>query len=246
MKRLLRSLSGKSKARENTGLKAHHLLHQIADAINARRCFLLTAPTTGKRLLDNLSISKFETLVSVKYSPEIDRQNGRGMYQSLADALSGIGKGNKFDISFVDPYHGYEESCLAIEESIACLNDAGWMVLHDCFPPYELTADIFQEGAWCGSTYAAFRDVAIKGDRAWFVLDADFGLGILGPKNSFRIVEDAVDASLSSAWELADLESKRALFKTSGRELMRVISPDKIDEALRMLTGKQPFKLDEL
>lgn len=246
MKRLLRRLSGKAKARENKGLKAHQLLHQIADAIDAKKCFLLTAPTTGKRLLDNLSISKFETVVSARYSPEIDIRNGGIVYQNLSDALSGIRKTNDFDISFVDPYHSYEESRLAIEESIACLNDAGWMVLHDCFPTYELTADIYQEGSWCGSTYAAFRDIAIRGDRAWFVLDSDFGLGVLGPRNSFEIIEDSIDASLSSAWKLADLEHKRALFKASGRELMRVISPDKIDGALRMLMGRQPFNLDEL
>jgi hypothetical protein len=36
------------------------------------------------------------------------------------------------------------------------------------------------------------------------------------------------------------------LFKANGRELMRVISPDKIDGALRMLMGRQPFNLDEL
>lgn len=246
MKRLLGRLSGKAKAGKNKGPKAHQLLHQIADAINAKKCFLLTAPTTGKRLLDNLSISKFETVVSARYSPEIDIRNAGGIYQSLSDALSGIRKTSDFDISFVDPYHSYEESRLAINESIACLNDAGWMVLHDCFPPYELTADIYQEGSWCGSTYAAFRDIAIRGNRAWFVLDSDFGLGILGPTNSFETVEDSVDASLSSAWELADLENKRALFKTNGRELMRVIPPDRIDRALRMLMRRQPFNLGEL
>lgn len=245
MKRLLRKLSRKSKASRNKDLKAHQLLHRIAGAINAKKCFLLTTPTTGRKLLDGLSISKFEMLVSVKYSPEIDIQNARAAYQNIFDAISDIRRANSFDVSFVDPYHSYEESCLAIEESLSCLNDNGWMVLHDCFPPYELTADSYQEGAWCGSTYAAFRDVAVRGNRAWFVIDSDFGLGVLGPKNSAGIIDDAIDASLASAWKISDMQKKRELLKTNGRELMRVISPDKMGVVLDRLLDNKPFMLDE-
>lgn len=244
MKRLWRKLSARPKVREPGGLKAHQLVHRIAAATDARRCFLLTAPTTGNRLLDNLSLSKFETLISAKYSPEVDIRNGAAGHQGLLGALSCMRKIGSFDIAFVDPYHSYEESSLAIRESISCLCDTGWMVLHDCFPPYRLTGDDYRAGDWCGSTYAAFRDAASSGDRAWFVVDSDYGLGVLGPKNSFPLVDDGIDAALASAWESASLEGKRELFAAHGHVLLRVIPEDRAEAVVSRLLLKQPVRLE--
>lgn len=244
MKRLLRKFSAKPGAREHGDLKAHQLVQRIAAATEARKCFLLTSPTTGKRLLDSLSVSMFETLISVRYSPEIDVRNGAAGYQGLSDALSCVRQMAGFDVAFVDPFHSYEESLRAIRESLACLDDAGWMVLHDCFPPHALTGNDYQPGDWCGFTYAAFRDAASSGDRAWFVVDSDYGLGVLGPKNSFPLVDDGIDATLASAWASASLEGKRELFKTSGRQLLRVIAADRTETVVSRLLLNQPVRLD--
>jgi hypothetical protein len=221
--------------------KAHHVVTYIAKLINARKCFFLTATTTGNPALDNVYISTFDTFISTKYSSDVDIKSKRARHQDIGLALSTIRRNGSFDISFVDPYHTYKESFSVIKEALAYLEGDGWMVVHDCFPPYELTADIFQEGHWCGTTFAAFRDVASTTDRAWFVINADFGLGIIGPKGTSENIKDTVQALLKSRWALADVEKKRELFKHHGVELMRVISVDDMDALIDAILNKKEF-----
>jgi|GEM_PF-2370837 hypothetical protein len=213
-------------------IKAHHVLGHIAELINAKKCFFLTSSETGGIALNKVRASQFETFVSTRYSPEADIKNNIAIHQDMALAVSIIRQNGSFDISFVDPFHTYSESSVAIKEALACLNDNGWMVLHDCFPPYELTEANQQKKYWCGSTYAAFRDVVSATDRAWFVINTDFGLGIIGPKGTSPTIKDVVNPLLKSHWENADLAQKRDLFKQHGIELMRVLSLNNMDAAL--------------
>jgi len=213
-------------------MMAHELLHRIATLTQARRCILVTSETTGNPALEKASSAQFETMVSMQYSPATTAEPGTDRYRTIDQVADEARRLGPFDVAFVDPYHTYEASMVALACLAECIRDRGWMIVHDCFPPFELASDIYQDGPWCGSTYAAFRDVAETSDRAWFVADSDFGLGVLGPASTAHLIRHAVAPELAALWRESDIDSKRELLKDAGVPLMRVVSPARVDDLL--------------
>lgn len=216
---------------------AHELLHTVAQAIKARRCLLVTAELMGKPLLANVSLRNFETLVSLQYEmPE----GATGLeYRPLEKVAREARRLGQFDVAFLDPYHSYESSEAAFRLFGRSTRHHGWLIAHDCMPSYALTSPVLVIGAWAGSTYAAFRDVAVKSDRAWFVVDDDYGLGVLGPRRTGHLVVHDVPASLTAEWGRADIARKRELYRDHASLLMRAVAPDRAEGVLaKLLCGE--------
>jgi hypothetical protein len=81
-------------------------------------------------------------------------------------------------------------------------------------------------GDWSGLSFAAFRDVALQTDRAWFVIDTDSGIGVLCPQKSSQLIIDNLDLSIMLAWNRAgqDIIVKRELYELHHMGLMRAVS----------------------
>ncbi|OFW64646.1 MAG: hypothetical protein A2135_03960 [Actinobacteria bacterium RBG_16_67_15] len=222
-------------------MMAHELLHAVAAATKARRCLLVTAEVTGNPLLANVSVRSFQTLVSLQYEmPE----GGSGLgFRPIARVAREARRLGQFDVAFVDPHHSYESSEAAFRLFGRSTQDHGWLIAHDCLPSYELSSPVLVRGAWCGSTYAAFRDVARRSDRAWFVVDDDFGLGVLGPRKTGHLVAHEVPAELADRWDRSDIDTKRELYREHGHLLMRAVSPGRADEVLGRLLRNEPVEL---
>ncbi len=220
---------------------AHELLHTVAKTTKARRCLLVTAELMGNPLLANVSIREFETLISLQYEmPE----GATGVeYRPLGKVAREARRLGQFDLAFVDPYHSYESSEAAFRLFGRSTRDHGWLIAHDCLPSYELTSPDLVIGAWCGSTYAGFRDVARKSDRAWFVVDDNYGLGVLGPRKTGHLVHHDIPAGLADSWERADIDAKRELYREHGPVLMRAVAPDRAEEVLVRLCRGEPVEL---
>lgn len=102
---------------------------------------------------------------------------------------AGLFKEDKIDVVFIDGLHTYEQSLRDVENSLKYLNPGGVIIMHDCNPTTEAMAsssfELFKKTpnggkAWCGDVWKTIVYVRSvhKGLEA-FVLDADFGLGII-------------------------------------------------------------------
>jgi hypothetical protein len=219
-------------------MMASELLATIARITGARSCLAVTSELTGNPVLADLHIAEFHKVVSLKYSgfSPAERPSAFPMMDRLARPARRIGE---FDLSFIDPFHSYRASLATFRMFGRCTRRDGWLIAHDCYPPYELSSDRFHEGPWCGSTYAAFRDFAIGSDRAWFVVGSDFGLGVLGPRGTGRLVRHSVAPDLEAAWRRGDLDARRELFRESGATLMRLVAPEQAESIVATLAKRE-------
>jgi nucleotide-binding universal stress UspA family protein len=223
--------------------KAQHLLSALSIHAAARRCLLLTAGTTGHPTARRISIKQFETLLSVQFRVSQSSDPKDRSYRSLDEVAAELKSLAKFDIVFVDPHHSYEDSIKALDLAEAVLDGDGWMIVHDCFPPYHLTAIDYRPGQWCGSTYAAFRDFAATSGRAWLVIDSDFGLGILGPSDTGQYIDDPIGAEMQRLWLRSGLEARRELLRAHGREILRVVPGHALRQFLKSIAEKRTIDL---
>ena len=92
----------------------------------------------------------------------------------------------KLDVVFVDGLHTYEQSLKDVLNSLEHLNENGIIVMHDCLPPNEdaaLPVDSYEAsgaGVWTGDVWKTVCHLrSMRDDLNVFVLDCDFGLGIV-------------------------------------------------------------------
>jgi hypothetical protein len=100
---------------------------------------------------------------------------------------------NPFDVAFIDGLHTYEQSLKDVLNTLENLNENGVIVMHDCKPPHvpaacpapSLQAAIDLnvpgwDGIWCGDVWKTICHLRIHHkDLRVFVLDCDFGLGVV-------------------------------------------------------------------
>ncbi len=98
-----------------------------------------------------------------------------------------------FDVVFIDGLHAYRQALRDIENAIPLLSPNGVIVVHDCSPPTTTAAysgNSFEEvaalnlpgwnGDWCGDVWKAICYLrSTRQDLRVFVLDCDYGLGII-------------------------------------------------------------------
>ncbi|MCH4821594.1 class I SAM-dependent methyltransferase [Gramella lutea] len=151
-----------------------------------------------------------------------------------------------FDLVFVDGLHTFEGSLKDVLNSLNYLHEDGCVVVHDCFPPRKAAAtpaNSYQEvnllkpdgwnGLWCGDVWKTivYLKKLYKDELEVLVLDTDFGLGIIKPKNGpvkdleinqevFLQINDLdYDYLLTNPNEIIGLRNKNYLFTQSGINL---------------------------
>lgn len=99
----------------------------------------------------------------------------------------------KLDVVFIDGLHTYHQSLKDVNNSLSNLKENGILIMHDCNPPYETAAypaDSYNHvaslnlpgwnGDWCGDVWKTICYLrSNRKDLRIFVLDFDFGLGII-------------------------------------------------------------------
>lgn len=213
-------------------MTAPDLIHRIARTTRARRFVALSSDSTGIPALGAIEPHAFEVLISMRYSAAGSNAPSTKAFRDIAAVITDLCALGPFDLAFVDPFDSYRESLAALQGLLPCLHRSGWLVVHDCLPPPDLSGEQYVDGPWCGSTYAAFRDVAVSSGRGWFVVDADYGLGVMTPEGTNHLVSRASPARLDTRWALADLEQRRALLAEYAVDLMRVVRPEQVGELL--------------
>jgi Methyltransferase domain/2-C-methyl-D-erythritol 4-phosphate cytidylyltransferase len=147
----------------------------------------------------------------------------------------------KFDVVFIDGLHTYAQSLQDALNSLERLNDNGVIVMHDCKPPHVAAAypaaslqaaeDAQQDaatkvagwdGIWCGDVWKTICHLrSQRQDLRVFVLDCDFGLGIVmkgKPENSLQLTTSQIDNMtyeeiFNSDGSLLNLKDENYLFE---------------------------------
>jgi hypothetical protein len=114
-----------------------------------------------------------------------------------------VGNLRKMDIVFIDGLHTYEQSLKDALNSLEVLKEGGVIIMHDCNPPHKAaaypsstkeeaaTANIpGWTGEWCGDVWKTVCYLrSTRKDLNVFVLDTDYGLGIITKRETQKDVD---------------------------------------------------------
>lgn len=119
---------------------------------------------------------------------------------------SSIFEKEKIDIAFIDGLHTYGQSLKDVKNCLKHLNEGGVIIMHDCNPVTEamaapsfeaFTAMPYRGKAWCGDVWKTIAHIrSACGDINAFVLDCDYGLGIItggAPENRLEYGMDEIE-----------------------------------------------------
>jgi hypothetical protein len=197
----------------------------------------ITTATTGTPGVAGMNPSLIKSFRSYKYitdASELDQE-----FTSLADIDDSTQNlKSLYDLLFLDSWHTYEDSLRILEIGVRLAKPNSIILVHDCLSlSSSLSAD-YVPGAWSGVTCFVFREFAKKVNREWFVLDSDFGVGVLGPEISNK-------KSIFYSINLEDLKKSEAenseQFYINPRSFMRGVSPTDFQTALHLIkSGKSP------
>lgn len=127
----------------------------------------------------------------------------------------------KFDLVFIDGLHTSEQVKKDFDNALACLNDNGFIVLHDTMPENEKGANPVRETKqWWGDVYKFAMTLHTYGLH-YFTLDCDNGCTVVMKKPVTSSSQSLPTATLD--W---------TGYQQHGRELLRVIKPQDIEAHL--------------
>jgi len=100
---------------------------------------------------------------------------------------------NKYgiDVALIDGLHTYEQSLKDVLNCLKYLNDNGYIILHDCYPPIKLQAtpaksmEHFKslnlpKSTWCGDVWKTIPHLrSMRNDLKILVFNYDVGIGII-------------------------------------------------------------------
>ena len=109
----------------------------------------------------------------------------------------------RINVCLVDGMHEYDFALRDIENALKYLEDDGVIIVHDCNPVTEKMGSTFEEwkgrgydGEWNGDVWKAILHLrCTRNDVHVFVLDCDYGLGIITkgkPENNLTLPVDSI------------------------------------------------------
>jgi hypothetical protein len=120
----------------------------------------------------------------------------------------------KYDIIFIDGLHLTEQVDKDIQNSLSCINDGGFVILHDCNPPDFETQEVPRKRqVWTGDVWKSIVKLRHKrSDLDVCVVDTDWGVGIVKKGNQETI---KYDLETCLQW---------SFFESNKKELLNIIT----------------------
>jgi len=87
----------------------------------------------------------------------------------------------KFDIIFIDGDHSYKQSRTDLINAMQCLNDAGFIVMHDCLPHNKEYTSLL----WNGEVFKTINDLHNSGAK-YEIYQDDHGCAVI-PKQDLNL-----------------------------------------------------------
>ena len=85
--------------------------------------------------------------------PDLNLINNEDIYNGTSDEFFTISE-DKFDLIFIDGLHHADQVKRDFENSLRCLSDNGFIVIHDCLPINESTTHVPRDSkVWHGDCY---------------------------------------------------------------------------------------------
>jgi hypothetical protein len=132
--------------------------------------------------------------INIKTKVGVDPERG-GTHRMSSDMFFAQNK-EKFDIIFIDGLHHSEQVLKDINNSLACLNKGGTIVVHDCLPVNEDMQKVPRiVKAWTGDCWLSFVYCRqTKGNLKMYTIETDMGCGIIQRGRQTKLViEGEVD-----------------------------------------------------
>ena len=145
-------------------------------------------------------------------------------------------KETKYDLIFIDGLHEYRQSVRDVSNSLNHLSKNGIIVMHDCNPPTKWhqrePGEYNGTGKWNGTVWKSFIEHRKnRKDLTMFVVDCDWGVGIIKEKSKTKFPEIIVkeeDNVLDYEW--LDKNRKMALNLIDGKKFMEWINKEQDSE----------------
>jgi SAM-dependent methyltransferase len=150
--------------------------NQLLSDTRFRRVAVITTATTGNPALGTIDFTLADSALILQYAGE--GQPGGFQLKDVGEEVTRPHLDGAFDLAMIDPFHTYGSSLECLEMAFGMLRPGGVLLVHDCLPPPEYTKPSFVPGNWCGTTFAAFRDLCVANGLGWFTLGTDFGIGV--------------------------------------------------------------------
>lgn len=143
-------------------------------------------------------------------------------YEVASDGyFAGAGGSKKKDVVFIDGLHTFQQSLKDALNSLDILKENGVIVMHDCNPPHKAAAHFWQTtdearkadipgwtGEWCGDVWKTICYLrGARRDLRVFVLDTDYGLGIITRGGSGEHLDLSIEEVDAMTYD--DLEKNR-------------------------------------
>lgn len=106
-------------------------------------------------------------------------------FQQLREGRLSLFHQYRWDIVFIDGLHLAAQAWRDIQNALQNTTPTGFVVVHDCNPPgwenahSDYRAYLAEKSKWCGTTWKAFYHFRTIGDRRSFVVDTDYGVGVI-------------------------------------------------------------------
>lgn len=100
-----------------------------------------------------------------------------------------------YDVILVDGLHLAEQTLKDIENALNCLNEGGYIIVHDCNPPKE-DMQIVPRGEriqWTGDVWKAWVHLRRRPDLSMKVMNCDYGCGIIQKGSQEPLIVDNPD-----------------------------------------------------
>jgi len=143
---------------------------------------------------------------------------------------------NKPNVVFIDGLHTYEQSLKDVENALMWLDNDGVIIMHDCNPTTASMAATSQKeainipgwnGSWCGDAWKTILHLrSLRTDLNVFVLDADYGLGIITKNKPDGILQYSKQDIENMEYE--DLNINKNIF-------LNLKKPDYLDDFLESI-----------
>ncbi len=119
-----------------------------------------------------------------------------GTIRETSDKFFDTNKRN-FDVVFIDGLHTYEQVRRDVVNSLQCLNDGGWIAIHDMLPRNWIehhTPDVTRSGdTWTGDVWKVAFELAQTEGLEFKILRMDFGIGVVKASKRRVALKDLSD-----------------------------------------------------
>ena len=149
------------------------LINRLAKLINASSYLEIGVSCGG-------NLAGVNCLRKIGVDPDVHAKSAS--HQMSSDQFFGSNQ-ETFDLIFIDGLHHSEQVQKDISNALSCLNPGGLIVCHDMNPLNESMQKIPMETPeWTGDCWKAWVLIrAQRSDLTMFVVDTDYGCGIIQP-----------------------------------------------------------------